>query len=618
MIVVDSSIKLDNFRRHTENYELGAVDIETTIANPFAGETKLVSVACSFGDVVGQTFVFKDDEWLASAKPNLESQQWVMHNGLFDRLMMLLWGYDLPLAHDTMAMQYLLDPDEPKSLEKISEKFLGLSSYKNIDYHNILDHPWEEVAEMNAEDTRRTLACFRPLADLINADPELSRVYQWIILPAINELIEVTVAGVPVDEPRLTELTELYAGVIDSLLWEILNSTPKPDPAVYKKGWPKRNKTTEETFNPASTKQVAHVLFDLWKLPVLEKTATGNPSTGADTLIQLETFYTEGFEQEWLGKLREFRKAKKVNDSYLKSWPKFIANGRMNPRYKLLHVVTGRLSSSEPNIQNVPRNKEFRRIFGGVEGYTWMKADYSQAELRIASWLAQEPTMLQAYQENKDLHALTAELVLKDSTPGARQVAKSLNFGLLYGAGANTLRRIARLQYGVFLSEDEAHQHRETFFDTYPALAGWHERSKNELILSGVVRSPLGRVRYLPNAKIPWKVEEMRGKKMHAILEGINMPVQSMASDVLLYSMNKIGPQVRALGASIIAEVHDELDLLVPDDRVDEVAVIVKREMEDTSWLERFGINLDVPMLSDIEVGTHWGSLTDWKQNGNG
>jgi DNA polymerase-1 len=258
----------------------------------------------------------------------------------------------------------------------------------------------------------------------------------------------------------------------------------------------------------------------------------------------------------------------------------------------------------------VPRKKEFRSVFGGAEGLTWIKADYSQIELRLAAWQANESVMLQAYRDGDDLHRLTAMMVLGDDSDDARQVGKTLNFGLLYGAGPATLQRIARTNYDVFLDLDQARSYREDFFRAYPGLESWHQMMRQSLVFSGQARSPLGRVRYLPKAKIPWEVEDMRGQKIHAILEGTNHPVQSMASDLLLTSLIRISPLVRPLGCQIVAEVHDEIDFLCPNDKVEDVIPLIKNTMEDVSWLGKFGIKLTVPVVAEIETGTDWGDVS--------
>lgn len=611
-IIVDSPFGVKTAKVHAEHAQYGAIDIETTIGNPWRGETELVSVGITWDGK--RSFIFKADEYLDKMRSLLKHGKWIMHNGLFDKLMMAEFGYEVNLVHDTMAMQYLLDPDLDKDLETCSERYLGLPAYKDVDYENILDEPFDKVAKMNGEDVRRTFNIFRPLADKLNQDKALSRVYQWLLMPAVNELIEVTRSGVPLDQGRLTALTEEFTEQVAGLLSELRAVTPPPLES-YGPEWKGRKRKADPPpeFNPGSVEQVRHIIYDQWDLPRLEYNtdAQGNnttPSTNADVLLQLETDYATKDQEKWLSMLRGHRKAKKVLDAYLLSWPSLVdAESKLHPRYKPLHVVTGRLSSDQPNIQNVPREKRFRNLFGGIPGKTWIKADYSQVELRIAAWQAQEQTMLQAFREGGDLHRLTAIMVLGDDSDEARQVAKTLNFGLLYGAGPSTLQRVARTEYNVFLDYRQAKEYREEFFRAYPALEAWHLRMNREISATGQSRSPLGRIRYLPKAKIPWSVEDMRGQKIHAILEGTNHPVQSMASDLLLMSLVRVAPLMRELGVEVVAEVHDEMDFLCPDEYVTEAVGTIKTTMEDTSWLQRFGINLTVPVVAEVTTGTYWG-----------
>jgi DNA polymerase I-like protein with 3'-5' exonuclease and polymerase domains len=637
--ITDNPFGLKTFHVFRENAKLGSIDIETTVEdNPWRNPPTLVSVAISFDGV--RAFVF--NEWdIYKVRPHLESMDWIMHNGLFDRLMMKeFFNIDLPLKHDTMAMQYLLDPDKKKSLEYLSEEYLGLPAYKSVDYHNILEEPWDKVAAMNGEDAVRTYNLLRPLGDQLNNDPALSRVYQWILMPAINDLIEITHNGIPLVGDRVATVTAATRKEADELLVSLRQDTPVPDPEVYPKGWPRPSswrvrdlvdssgeilvrgmgKWEGLDFNPGSWKQVAHILYDIWDLPILEwnKDDDGNettPSTNADVLLMLETYETQGDQQDWLHSLRAYRKATKLL-TYFEAWPdQTDDSGWLHPRYRPLKTKTGRLSSDSPNIQNVPRSKEVRKCFGDVDGYVWMKADYSQMELRLAASAAEEITLLEAFRNGDDPHRLTAKLVLGDISDDARQVAKTLNFGLLYGAGPGMLQKVARSDYDVFLSTEEARQYHKLFFRAYPGIKRWHDRCHQEIEVSGISRSPLGRVRYLPKAKIPPHVEDMWTKKMAAIREGINHRIQSYASDILLVSLNQIMKEIKATpwepDVLVVAEVHDEIDFLVPDHLVESFAPFVRKIMEDTSWLKRFGITLDVPVLASVEVGPNWGELKE-------
>lgn len=583
---------------------MGALDIEDTGAIKDI-PLQLVSVAFTMD---GETaYVLRPE---LNLKP-LEGVQWCMHNGSHDRLQMRKFGIDLTLKHDTMAMAYLLNQSDPKAkssrkgLEHLAQTILGEDAYKDVDYKNILEEPWDKIATMNGRDAIYTFRLFRPLADRLNAQPALSRIYQKLLMPAVNALIEVTENGVPVDVPRVEDLTKRLIVLRDEQLAWLQANTPAPEYERYPKGWPKHKELGAE-FNPGSSDQVAHILFDQRKLPVVALTETGKPSTNADVLLQLAVLKPD----DWLDNLLVYRKVCTSLNSFLLKWPTLWDENRvLHPRYKPLHVVTGRLSSEGPNIQNIPHSVEFRDCFGGVEGFSWVKADYSQIELRVAAWVAGEETMLEAYESHQDLHTLTARLVLGNSSPDARYAAKTLNFGLLYGAGPATLQRIARSDYGLHFSLGEAKRHRDEFFRAYPGLVTWHQQMREYIVDNKTAVSPLGRVRQLPDARF-WKFkdEDLRKKAAAAVREGINHPVQSFASDLLLMAMLRVKPWVKEFGARMVCEVHDEMDFLVPTANVVPFAQQIKGVMENVDWLKDFGIKMGVPVVAEVTSGTHWGS----------
>ncbi len=567
----------------------GSLDIETTIGNVFTGGVKLISVAVAFDEETA--WVFRPGPWLDRAVTLMHDVKWTMHNGLFDALMLWrLMDWRPWLEHDTMALQYLLNPDERKGLEILLSIHLGMPPYKTIDYDKIESEPWKHVYTMNGVDAVGTLRLFRPLADQVNEYPQLLRTYKWLLMPALRALTDVTYTGVPVDRERLKALTrrvkEEHAHVEDVLL----SSVPEPDPSSYPKGWPKG------LFNPRSSMQVAHVLFDQFGLPILQETPKGKPSTAAEVLDDL-VLYTTDKSAEWLGHLRTHRKLQKRISGYLEAWPKFIdSKDRMHPRFKPLHVVTGRLSSEDPNIQQVPREDEYRGVFGGLEGFTWIKADLSQIELRLAAWVAEEANMLEALRSGADLHAQTAELIMGDVK--YRQTGKAMNFSLLYGAYPKKLRLIAARDYGVIIAAEDAEEYHRRFFEGYPGLLRWHQDMEISIKATGRSESPLGRLRILPDA-----FSSDRALSSRAVREGINHPIQSFASDLMLMALVRVNEEMPGL---VVATVHDELDLVVKDEDVPFVVERVQAIMEDTSWLERWGIDLDVPVIAEITTGRYW------------
>jgi DNA polymerase-1 len=224
--------------------------------------------------------------------------------------------------------------------------------------------------------------------------------------------------------------------------------------------------------------------------------------------------------------------------------------------------------------------------------------------------------MLEAYRTGADVHTLTAQYVLgvndvkAEYRPGttARDVGKIINFGLLYGAGGSTLQRQARMDYGVVLTLEEAKRNRDRWFATYPGFLQWHRTMKSNIQHQLVSVSPLGRVRHLEEAKFyKHQDEELKRKASKAVREGINHPVQSFASDLLLMTLNRVQDTVKEYEARVICEVHDELDFLVPKGKELPFAEAVKRVMEDTSWLSRFGVTLTVPVEAELSAGNYWG-----------
>lgn len=580
---------------------IGALDVETTIGDVFNGTSELVSIAVSFNGKKAYV-LFPDSEawdsflWRIGAKG-----KWIMHNGSFDLLVLKTLTHPYwTLYQDTMAMAYLLHPEEKKGLQILSGVYLGLPPYKDVDYKNILDEPKEKIAEMNGRDVARTYQLFRPLADELNERPHLSRTYQWLLLPAISALVDITINGVPLDLERLAVLEAELADELKGVLEKIAGQVGLPDPKTYgKDDWPKGG------FNPGSSQQVAHVLFDQMGYPVITRTDTGARSTDRATLEKLLDMHNPN--HEFVSQLLEYRKASKLLTAFIHSWNELVdSGGRLHPRYKPTQVLTGRLAAQMPNIQQVPRDPKFRGVFGGVPDYLWLKADLSQIELRVAAFLAQEQSMIRAYQNGEDLHALTARKVFgvddptQEYQPGksVRDAGKMLNFSLLYGAYPTKLMEIARSQYGVSMNKQEAERNRAVFFDSYPRLAEWHSEVKRELHATGQVASLLGRVRTFPEIMDPdeWVVKR-------AEREAINHPVQSFANDLVLMALVRLPQDVRQYA---IADVHDELDFLVPVGEVERITPIIKATMEDVTWLSKWGIDFTVPVLAEVTAKEYW------------
>ena len=554
-----------------------AMDIETTVAdNP--RDRSLISIAISFDGESAWVIAPEDAE---RALNLLDYRKLMFHNGLFDwsTLYFLFPHTDVNYSHDTMGMAYLLDPDAPKGLEALATQLLRVEEYKTVNYKKIADLPFEEVAEMNALDAIYTFQISRPLMRKLRKDSALLRVYNLLLMPANRAFASMTGDGIPVDEDYLVALQV-----------RVEAERAKAQEAL--------DQQVGRAVNVNSSKQVSALLFEELGLPVLEYTATGAPSTGQAVLRRLRN------REPVAGSVLDIRLLRKRESAFLNAWPKLIVEGRMHPTISPMRTATGRTSSDNPNIQQVPRDPEYRRVFADPD-FTWIKADYSQIELRLAAWVAQDEKMLEAYRQGVDLHTLTAKEILGDDSPEARQIGKTLNFGLLYGAGPNKLMEIARDMYNVELTPNQASQYRREFFETYTGLADWHERVEYEVRRTGMVRTPLGRVRYLPGA---FSVEDT--DVWAAVREAMNTPIQSMASDILLFAFTQLGFKPDLFRP--VATVHDEIDFIALPSAVDEAVKIIRETMEDTSWIKsHFGVDFDIPLVADISVGPSWGDTKE-------
>jgi DNA polymerase-1 len=317
--------------------------------------------------------------------------------------------------------------------------------------------------------------------------------------------------------------------------------------------------------------------------------------------------------------LLEYRKWAKYMSTYLKPWlAKMDENNRIHPKFKLHGTVTGRLSG-EDGVHQVPRDKFIRSLIGSPPGWTFLEIDGSQIELRVASAISMEPTMLRIYACGGDIHRTTASAVTgipeEDITGPDRKKAKAVNFGFLYGMGWKKFKIYAWEKYGVRLTDNEAKQFRERFFNLYSELPNWHKRMRNLVRKCGYVVSPIGRKRRLPNI---YSVDT--DMQASAEREAINSPVQGFGSDIVLGSfidmvLNKapaIDPNwrdtLRPVGA-----VHDAQYWEIRNDMLDFWAPKIKENFDDQTRLQKwFGYRLPIQMIGDIKIGNHWGDAHDW------
>lgn len=564
-------------------------------------------VSCQFSTVEGVSYVLplhhKDSPWkdpraaLRFLKPVLEdpTKKYVAHNGKTDVLKLACYAkVFVPQTFDTMLSQHALDENALKGLKPMSEIELGSDGYdldkeKKQDLYN---QPWRQVAIYGGKDTDYTLRLKHVHQKRLKHPDEArsARLFMKLLMPASNMLAQVEHNGVWMDPERL-----------DDRYQQVLRQLARTKRFIIERGG------ADPSINLNSPQQVAKWLFeDLGLNPVFINVKSGNPSTNEATVLRLAR------ENKSVRALLLYRQWAKYESTYLRPWlHKRDSNSRFHPDFKLAGPVTGRLSG---NFQQVPRNPLIRSIVGAPPGWVIVKADFSQIELRIAAMLANERGMLRVFHEGGDIHLATA--VGASGRPASsitkedRKKAKPVNFGFLYGMGWQKFVAYAFDNYGVDFTDGEAQQFRQRFFEMYPMLLDWHDRQRRLVHRSGFVVSPLGRTRHLPDAS-----SGDRGVRAEAERQAINSPVQSCASDLMLDAMNELHGTLNPKRSFIIATIHDEILFQVREEAVDEVCPVIKNTMEDmTRVRKRYGADITVPIVAELEVGRHWGDPNEMKE----
>ncbi|CAI1181230.1 DNA polymerase I [Serratia grimesii] len=524
---------------------------------------------------------------LATLKPLLEDEKAlkVGQNLKFD--MGLLARYDISLrgiAFDTMLESYVLDSVGGRhDMDSLSDRYLG---HKTVTFEEIAGKgkkqltfnqiALEQAAPYAAEDADVTLQLHLAMWPQLQESAELLTVFNEIEMPLVPVLSHIERTGVLIDQSILAthsiELTKRLAEL------EI-----------------QAHELAEEPFNLASTKQLQAILYEKQKLPVLKKTPGGAPSTNEEVLAELALDYP-------LPKvILEYRGLAKLKTTYTDKLPLMInpVSGRVHTSYHQAVTATGRLSSSDPNLQNIPvRNDEGRRIrqaFIAPEGYRIVAADYSQIELRIMAHLSQDEGLLKAFAAGEDIHRATAAevfgLPLDKVTNEQRRSAKAINFGLIYGMSAFGLAR----QLGI--PRGEAQRYMDLYFERYPGVLDYMERTRQQAASQGYVSTLDGRRLYLPD------VNSSNGMRRKAAERAaINAPMQGTAADIIKRAMIEVDAWLQAQEKPLvrmIMQVHDELVFEVHESVIEESSQHIRELMENSMMLA-------VPLKVDVGVGANW------------
>lgn len=575
---VKTGKELDELIRRLENAKEFAFDLETTSHDPFVAEIVGISFSTETKSAFYMPLSLKDSK-LEKLKPLfLTDKLKIGHNIKYDIEVLKNAGVEVkgPLF-DTMVAAYLLDPISGKyALKKLAKQFLGREMIKlmeligkDAEYENFSEVPVDVATDYACSDAEATFGLYEIFKLALKAQ-KLDKLFYEVEMPLVEVLVEMEENGVSLD----TGLLKKMAKEIDKELKEL-------ETHIFA--------IAGETFNINSPKQLAHILFEKLMLPVIKRTKTG-ASTDVSVLEELAAQKFEIAER-----LMDYRQLTKLKTTYVDVLPTLInpKTGRIHTSFNQTITATGRLSSSDPNLQNIPVRGEWgKRIRSAFvpEKKDWviLAADYSQIELRILAHLSQDPQLIKAFKEEKDIHQTTA-----DELGIPRDAAKAVNFGVIYGISDFGLAKQLKIK------KTEAADFIDRYFKKHKGVREFIDRTIQETRENGYVTTLLGRKRPMPDINSPHF-----GMRAFAERTAINTPVQGTAADMIKLAMVNINSKFEIRNSKLILQVHDELVLECPKNEAEKVKKIVEDGM--VSALE-----LKVPVKVDIGIGGNWAEAKD-------
>ncbi|GAA6614949.1 DNA polymerase I [Scytonema sp. NUACC26] len=548
---------------------------------------------------------------LEALRPILESANYpkTLQNAKFDRLILRCQGIKLTgVVFDPMLASYVLNPDGNHNLSSLSQRYLGLiaTSYSELvpKGKTIADLDIPAVADycgMDVYSTFQLVPKLREELEKIDAQNNTETNY----IESLERLL------LEVEQPLEPVLAEMeYRGIrIDTGYLKELSHVLETDLAKFEQ---QAYSLAGEKFNLGSPKQLSQILFDKLKLSTKHsrKIQTGY-STDAATLEKLREVDTTGI----VDAIVEYRTLSKLKSTYVDALPELVRadTQRVHTSFNQTVTSTGRLSSSNPNLQNIPIrtafSRQIRKAFVPESGYLMVAADYSQIELRILAHLSQEPVLVEAYQNNEDIHKVTAKLIFEkeDVTPDERRLAKTINFGVIYGMGSQRFSR------STGVDKTDANEFIKRFNNRYPKIFEYLESVKKQAVTQGYVKTIFGRRRYfdftsnsLRNVKgsNPADIDLSKFKNLGAYDAGLlraaaNAPIQGSSADIIKVAMVKLHDILQNYKARLLLQVHDELVFEVPPDEWEELQPHIKSTMESA-------VSLTVPLLVEVRAGENW------------
>lgn len=588
--------EFDEWLARLQTAPLFAFDTETTSLDYMEARVVGVSFAIEPGkaayvpfghDYLGAPVQLSEELVLGKLKPLLEdpTRLKVGQNLKYDRNVLLNHGIELQgIAYDTMLESYVLNSTASRhDMDSLARRYLNVEtiSFEDIAGKGVKQLTFnqielEQAAPYAAEDADITLRLHQTLWGELSAEPGLAKVFSEIELPLLPVLARMERLGTTIEPKLLHQQSQ----EIEVRLAELEKQA---------------HELAGQEFNLSSPKQLGEILFTKLGLPIIKKTPKGAPSTAEEVLAEL----AETYELPRL--LMEHRGLAKLKSTYTDKLPLMIKpqTERVHTSYHQAVAATGRLSSTDPNLQNIPvRNEQGRRIrqaFIPCAGYKLVAADYSQIELRIMAHLSGDKGLLTAFAEGKDIHKATAAEVfgvaLDAVTSDMRRSAKAINFGLIYGMSAFGLAK----QLGI--GRAEAQKYMDLYFERYPGVLEYMERTRQQAEAQGYVETLFGRRLYLPDIK-----SRNAGLRKAAERAAINAPMQGTAADIIKRAMINVDGWIRGIedeSIRMLMQVHDELVFEIREEKLEEYIAIIKEKMSAAA-------ELDVPLVVEAGTGDNW------------
>lgn len=604
-IVADKNIENTPHTYHLVDNDAAIQDLVAKLLQQteVAFDTETTNVDANIADIIGMSFCWEkgtayyvsipDNDTaktiLAQFKPVFDKEDilWIGQNIKYDLMILKWYGHTLKgQMFDTMLAHYVIEPEGKRGMDVLSAKYLGyepvsietLIGKKGKNQGSMRDVPIEQVKEYAAEDADVTFQLkqtFNPMLD----KQEVRKVFEHVENPLVPVLVDMEYEGVGIDVNFLKDYSK-----------ELEREIKIAEESVYKQAG--------IVFNLASPKQLGEVLFDKMKLDdKAKKTKTGQYATGEDVLAKLRN------KHQIVDDILAFRELSKLKSTYVDALPTMInpKTGRVHTSFNQAVAVTGRLSSIDPNLQNIPirtdRGREIRKAFTSRgDGWTLLSADYSQIELRIVAAISGDENMIKAFVENKDIHTATAAKVYgvaeTEVTGDMRRAAKAVNFGIIYGQSAFGLAE------SLGISRTEAKTIIDNYFTEFSSIKKYMDDTINFARETGYVETIMGRKRYLRD--ITSANQTVRG---YAERNAINSPIQGTAAEMIKLAMVKVHHELKKSGlrTKMVLQVHDELVFDVPEEEVAQVTELIKINMERAMALPH-----GVPIVAEAGTGKNW------------